>query len=159
MSYEVLTETVEIDGETYEIRLLDAIAGAKLYAKLLSAFGGALKGLGKVDPKNPDEIALPAIGTVLSSLTPELFEELRATFARATCLVKDGKRPELKDVFMTHFRGRYGHMSKWMLACLKANFADFLGDSSTGKPGLITDLLSKFVSMSPKPSTGSSTVP
>jgi hypothetical protein len=156
VSYEVLTKTVEIDGETYEIRILDAITGYRVYVKLLNAVGGALAGAGGLKGSGP-ELALKALGSALANLTPELAEELRSTFAKATCLVKDGKKPELKDVFLTHFRGRYAHMSKWMFECIRANFADFLADGANGSANPLEQLKAMFQSKSPPTSTGSST--
>jgi len=158
MSYEVLTETVEIDGEKYEIRLLDAIHGYRVYVKLLNAVGGALEGAGSLKGSSKGELALKTIGAALKNLSPELAEELRSTFAKTTCIVKpDGKKPELKDVFLTHFRGRYAHMSKWLFACIKANFADFLAEgSSEGGPSPLEALKAMFQEKPPTASTGSS---
>jgi hypothetical protein len=156
VSYEVLTKTVEIDGETYEIRILDAITGYRVYVKLLNAVGGALEGAGALKGGSGGELALKVLGSALANLKPELAEELRSTFAKSCCLVKDGKKPELKDVFLLHFRARYAHMSKWMLECVKANFADFLADESNGNSNPLEQLKAMFQGKPPTASTGSS---
>jgi hypothetical protein len=158
MSFEVLTKTVEIDGETYEIRLLDAVTGYRVYVKMLNAVGSAFEGL-KLKGASDGELAMQAVGAALANLSPELAEELRATFARSCCLVKDGKKPELKDIFLTHFRGRYGHLTKWLIACVKANFADFLSDESSETESPLKLFRDLFPSRSQKTSSGTSSGP
>jgi hypothetical protein len=34
------------------------------------------------------------------------------------------------DMFDQHFAGRYAHLTRWLMAHLKLNFADFLAGSS-----------------------------
>ena len=148
-------KVVEIDGTTYEIQILDAIKGYRLYVKLINTVGGVLESAGKLDGDKPQELALKFIGAALRNLPPELAEELRSTFA-ASCLVvmPDGKRPQVKDVFAVLFRGRMLHMSKWLIECIKANFADFLADDSGENP--LAQLATLFKSKSPASSIGSS---
>lgn len=155
---EAMSKTVEIDGVTYEIQVLDAIKGFRLYVKLLNSAGGALADLGNLKTSSPGELAMRAMGAVLANVTPEFAEELRSTFAASCAVVLEGgKKPQVKDVFITHFRGRYAHMTKWILECAKANFADFLAGDSSESP--LADLLTMFQSKSPRTSTGSSTDP
>lgn len=152
---------VVIEGETYTIRLLDAYAGSALYAKLLSAAGGALSALGSVDTKGvvksdlAGELGIAAAGALLRGISPELFKEVRDTFAASCCVTKDGKEPELKNIFAFHFAGRYAHMSKWLLECMKVNFADFLDGDLAGQ--IIAKFKPSSESKSPLDSTGSST--
>lgn len=141
------TVTVTIDDETYEIQMLDAVAGSRLYTRLLIAMGGVLETSSKLEG-SPQELGLKLLGAALRSLTPELAEELRSTFAKSSAVVIGDKKPQVKDVFMTHFRGRYLHMSKWMLECVKVNFADFLAAGSSAGLGQI---LTQFQRPSPKP--------
>lgn len=151
---EDLTKVVEIDGETYDIQMLDAVRGFRVYTKLLGAVGGVLENAGKLEG-NPAELGLKLLGSALKSITPELAEELRSTFAaHSSVTLADGKKPQVKDVFLMHFRGRYLHMSKWLFECVKVNFADFLAEGSSVN---LSALLGNFGSKSPSASTGSST--
>lgn len=156
MSEAPTSKSVEIDGTTYEIQILDAIRGYRIYVKLINAFGGALESTGNVAGAKQEEIALKLLGAAMRSLPAELAEELRSTFAASCSVVMaDGKKPQVKDVFAVLFRGRMLHMSKWLLECVKANFADFLGDDSSESP--VAALTALFKSKSPAASTGSST--
>jgi tail assembly chaperone len=145
-----------IDGETYEIRMLDGVVGFRLYTRLLQCAGAALKELGKIDTKGDHtELAARAVCALLAGLPPELYEEARALFAESTTLHKsDGKKPALKHHFGNHFAGRYAHLSKWMIECFKVNFADFLDES-----GPLSSLFATLAKASPSPkgSTGSPT--
>jgi len=143
---------VTIDGETYEIRMLDGTVGFPLYTRLISCAGNAIKELGKLDGSQ-EELAMRAIGALLTGLPQDLYEQARALFAESTVLHKaDGKKPRLKNVFGTHFAGRYAHMTKWMIECFKVNFADFLDES-----GPLADMiaLAAKVSQSQTTSIGS----
>lgn len=152
--------TVTIDDEIYTIQTLDAITCFGLYSKLLNAVGGSLSSLSDLAVKDNVEsdktaqldLALRAIGALLRGLPPPLLEELRATFAANTSVQKEAKSPKLSSVFAFHFAGRMAHMSKWMLECMKVNFADFLDDV------LVDQLTAKFkahTSTSQTISTGS----
>jgi hypothetical protein len=144
----------QIDGETYEIRMLDGLVGFDLYTRLLTCAGGAMKELGKIDAKGDhSELALRALGALLSSLPPSLYAEARDLFAENTLVFKpSGQKPRLKHCFGIHFAGRYAHMSKWMIECFKVNFADFLDES--GPLGNLIAMAAKL-SQSPTDSTGS----
>lgn len=126
-------DIVTIDGDEYEINQLGAIAGRRVLTKLLKLAGpalGALAGAGKLDEQ--------AIGAALASAAEELDEatldNLCETFGEhSTVRMGDGRRPKLEPViFDNHFAGRYLAMSKWLAACLKLNFADFLGGFTLG---------------------------
>lgn len=154
MSNELVLPTVEvvIDGETYSIRMLDGTVGFPLYTRLISCAGSAVKDLGKLDG-DPSDLAVRALGALVAGLPQDLYEQARSLFADSCVLHRpDGKQPRLKNVFGTHFAGRYAHMSKWMLECFKVNFADFLDEN-----GPLADLLSIAgkLSQSQKTSTGS----
>lgn len=149
---------VVLDGETYTIRTLDAYVASALYCKFLNTLGGALASLGAVEGKGTGELGVIAAGALLAKLSPELFREVRDTFAASCSVQKGDKNPELKNIFAIHFAGKMAHMSKWMLECMKVNFADFLeGD-------LVDQITAKFKKAMgtsdespPTGSTGSST--
>ena len=144
---EQTTVTVTIDEETYEIQMLDAVQGFRVYTKLLGVIGGMLGQAGTMQG-SPQELGLKLMGSALQNLTPELAEELRSVFAKSCAVVIGDKKPQVKDVFLTHFRGRYFHMSKWLLECVKVNFSDFLAEGSSGG---LSQILTQFRSPSPKP--------
>lgn len=125
-------ETVTIDGDEYEITQLGAIEGRRVLTKLLKLAGpalGALAGAGKLDET--------AIGAALTSAAEELDEatldSLCETFGANSTVRNGDRRPKLEAVvFDNHFAGRYMAMTKWLIACLKLNFADFLEGSTLG---------------------------
>jgi hypothetical protein len=153
---ELMLPTFEkvIDGETYEIRMLDGVVGFRLYTRLLTCAGGALQALGKIDAEGDrTELAARAIGALLASLPQDLYEEARGLFADNTTVFKaSGQKPRLKNVFGLHFAGRYAHLTKWMVECFRVNFADFLDEG--GPLSSLIGLAAK-ASQSPTASTGS----
>ena len=156
MANELVLPSVEkvIDGETYEIRMLDGVVLHRLYTRLLTCAGGAMQIFGKVeDTENHAELAARAIAALLSAIPQDLHEEARALFADNTTLFKaSGQKPRLKNVFGVHFAGRPMHMSKWFAECFKVNFADFLDEN-----GPLAEMIAKAgqASKSPTGSTGS----
>ena len=130
------TERVRIDNEEYAISQLGAVEGLELYHELVRAFGPALRD--ELSQYRPAEETMARVLLRAIELMPrELMRELRQKFA-ANSKVKSG---ELMvglgegDIFDQHFAGRYGLLTKWLLACLKVNFADFLaGSGNLGGP-------------------------
>ena len=130
------TASIVIDGVTFEITQLGAVEGSDLYARLAAAIGptiadGPLAGL--ADSSAEAKIAALAIKG-LAGLPTELWTDLRIKFAGTTKVqagevmltLGDGRTLPAEGTFDQHFAGRYGHMTRWLMACLKHNFADFL---------------------------------
>lgn len=143
-----------IDGETYEIRMLDGVVLHRLYTRLLACAGAAMQSFGKIESTGDHtELAARAIGVLLASLPQDLHEDARSLFADNTTVFKaDGKKPRLKNIFGIHFAGRPVHMTKWLIECFKVNFADFLDEN-----GPLSEMIDRVgkASQSPKGSTGS----
>lgn len=136
------TKTVEIDGERYTIRMLDAVIASNLYFKLLNVAGGALETVGTMStPGTSQELSMRVAGALLRSVPIKLMTELRTVFANSCTVQIAAAEPKVSTVFENHFAGRMAHMSKWLIECLRVNFADFLeGD-------LVADLTAKFQSV------------
>ncbi len=152
-------KSFEIDGHDYKATMLGALAGRRLWLKLLHVLAGPLKELashGTLDQK----AGVGAIASLLDALDEGTAEELYEVFGKS-CRVRNGERwPQLEGVvFDTHFAGRYVAMTKWLGEMIAFNFASFLGDMSLGS---ITALMAKATakagtaSTSPKDSTGTS---
>ncbi|TAL42927.1 MAG: hypothetical protein EPN91_07395 [Salinibacterium sp.] len=70
----------------------------------------------------------------IENLETSLLQELCDKFARCTSCQLEPGGPMVEmagDIFDSHFAGRYTHLTKWLLAHLQLNFADFL----VGKKG------------------------
>lgn len=132
------TEKLSLDGSTYEITQLPATQGLEVYAKLLKVLGPMLRAA-----LSDSEIAAEAkqgetagagakLATIIirgfESLEPAFTLELAQLFARHTKVQMTAGMIELSsgDIFDQHFAGRFAHMTRWMLAHLKLNYADFL---------------------------------
>ena len=126
------SETVTIDGETYEVTQLGAIEGSSLYHELVKALGPMLR---EELPKQLDQEASGALAGIIiraiEVLPGDLVARMRTAFMRNCKLHTGGIAVEMTEsIFDQHFAGRYGLMTKWMVHCLKLNFAGFLGDSA-----------------------------
>jgi hypothetical protein len=128
-------EIVQIDGVEFEVQPLGAIQGRRLFTKIVRSLGPALTEVAKLaDPKAKKDAAalgLSVLGGLLERLDPALVDELCEAFA-AHCTVRypDGAKPKLPRVFDDYFAGRYNHLTRWLIECLRLNFADFLSDGS-----------------------------
>lgn len=142
------TKSVKVDDVDYEMTQLGGVEGLDLFDRLTERLGpalaGAIRGLvasGKLD----DAGAQAGLGFLLMeamATLPTAFKlELRVRFA-ALSKVKaggielalgDGKTLEPDGIFDQHFAGRFGHMTRWLLASLKWSFADFLPKSADSK--------------------------
>jgi len=118
-------ETFTLDGDEYSCVQLPARQGFTLYNRLVKALMPALRTL--TGDKAGDSAAMDLIASAIEGMPQELTDELVRVFGES-CQVKHG------DVFMKltpdftdqHFAGRYPHMLRWIFACLRVNYADFL---------------------------------
>lgn len=144
---------VTLGPDTYTIRSLDGVACYRLFTKLFNAAGVALKEAGGLEGES---LKVGVIGALMANLSPALAEECRVVFAACSCVHRDGKEPELRNIFESHFARRPLAMMRWLVACAEYNFADFLeGD-------FVETLLSKLPghpSSTPKSPTESSGSP
>jgi hypothetical protein len=136
--FERAYQNVSVDGVEFEIQPLGAIQGRKLFTKIVKSLGPALSEVAKLagakDKKSQDAasaLGLSLLGGLLERLDPELVSELCEAFAQhCTVRYPDGTKPKLPRVFDDYFAGRYSHLTRWLIECLRVNFADFLSDGS-----------------------------
>lgn len=137
------SKVVKIDDVEYELTQIGGVEGLDLWDRLCEKLGGRMAAAvktGLIASGNVDAVeASVAIDLVeaLTTLPADLKSELRIRFAalskiKAASLLLPlggGKQLQPGDTFDQHFAGRFGHMSKWMLECLRWSFGDFLSSS------------------------------
>ena len=118
------SESKEIEGSVYHVRVLGATEGRKLLVRLMRVLGPAL-GEFLVNRKGEalaDSDVLPAIAILGQRLTEEDLEYVVAKFAETTEVEKEGKKIVLSKIQELHFAGNYLAMFKWLWFCLQTNF-------------------------------------
>lgn len=151
----VKTELIGIDGDAYEVTQLGGVAALGLFHELrkmvLPHLGNLLgdqqiiglmsaKG-GDAEPEVDGALAAKLVALVVNlfqSMPRQLELDLAAAFA-ASCKVSIGGAMlplstgglVAGSVFDQHFGGRMPSYQKWLLTCLKFNFAGFLGGSGS----------------------------
>lgn len=113
-----IRETVEkeINQTTYKITKLGAKVGKRVLARLIRAAGPAFE-------------AEQTFGALCAALTDAELDYFCDTFAEVTSFspaAEPDKEWRLKDMFDTHFSGKYGEMTLWLKACLEVNYGNFL---------------------------------
>lgn len=120
-------EQFEIDGHSYQVTALDAVAGRKTYLRVLKAVSPALAAVAGSEEKDQERLLVKALVEVFQGLDVQLFDDLCSQMAGQTVLTNDGKKLPLDSVFGLHFAGRYKALTQWLLKCLQVNkFFDFL---------------------------------
>lgn len=160
------TEDIEIDGETYELTQVPVRDGQRLQLKMVKALARGLEPLTEgqggdvLSGAGLSKIALEAVAkglaTAIVALPEEDYQFAIDLMANNCCVVReDGKRPKLGGTLMdTHFAGRHMHLTKWLVACVRWNYADFFGDSAV--TAALDLLRERQPSKSPPDSTGGS---
>lgn len=137
------TQTVNVDGDAYQVTQLPIEEGLELYDELLRSIGGGLSralaagggGEGDIETK----IGAAFVGS-LGSLPPGMLSRIGKRFAKHTKVLTVAGENTLAvalndEMYEDQFAGRLGHWSRWVIACLRLNFADFLPASgSAGSP-------------------------
>ena len=114
------TEEKRIGEFTYRVTQLDAITGRGAFTRLMKVGGPAIAKL--------DEGVGAAFGELCTRLEVEDVHYFCDLFAKQTEVVQpDGKAPQLSDIFLFHFAGRYLEMMQWLTFAMKANFGSFFG--------------------------------
>lgn len=129
------TDTVTVGESIYQITTLDTDVGIDLYDELLHIVGPALQGAtGDMDSLEQFGIAL-LVGSI-GSVPRGMLKRLKNLFA-PTCklmVATGGKKlwVELTGDFIDEqFGASMKHLTAWIIACLRVNFADFLGGSKS----------------------------
>ena len=135
------TKLVKIDDTEFELSQLDGVSGLDLVDRLTAALGPVVASAIRSGLSAKGGDAEAALGFLvveaMATLPADLKADLRIRFAglskvKAGTLMMslgDGLKLEPNGVFAQHFAGRFGHMTRWLLACLKWSFSDFLPSS------------------------------
>ena len=144
-----LAKAFEIDDVTYEITQLGGVEGLDLYDRLTRELGPAVfeairTALSGGGGANAEARVGFTVMEALATLPSEFKKSLWVTFAGLSKVkagdlmlpLGDGLKLTKDDVFDQHFAGRFGHMTRWLMASLKWSFVDFLpkSDASAEKP-------------------------
>ena len=138
-----------IDDAEFELTQLGGVEGVDLFDRLTAELGAPVMSsvIAALQTKDPEgALGMVALGAIVK-LPADFKQQLRVRFS-ALSRVKagniwlalgDGKSLEIAGTFDQHFAGRFGHMTKWLIACLKWSFVDFLpsspGSGSTSPTG------------------------
>jgi len=137
-------KTVKVDDVEYELTQLGGVEGLDLFDRLTEKLGPALADAiralfksGKIDDETSQAGLAFMLAEAMVVLPADFKMQLRIRFAglskvnlAGTILdLGDGKTLERGGVFDQHFAGRFGHMTKWLLAAMKWSFEDFLPSS------------------------------
>ena len=112
-------ETVErkIGRYVYRVNQLGAKEGGRAFVRLLKLVGGAAGGV--------EGGIAGAIEGIAKNVSEADFDWATDLFAKHTEVVLDnGKRPQLDDVFDSHFVGHYSEMFKWLGFAVEVNYGD-----------------------------------
>ncbi len=133
------TETVKVGESVYQITTLDTDVGIDLYEELLHIVGPALQG---ALAKDIEKLNLEQLGTMLlvgsiQSVPRGMLRRLKDMFVP---LCKLGATVGGKQVWVElnagmvdqQFGAQMKHLTAWIVACLRVNFADFLAGVQSG---------------------------
>jgi hypothetical protein len=118
------TESVTIDGFSYDLTQLGAVEGRKLlirFGQLMGRLAPVMLSAAKLDGD-----ALAGVAETLDGLEPEKLEPLWEAFTRSAVVRTNAARQPLADVFDDHFAGNYYGMVRFFIESAKLNFGDFL---------------------------------
>jgi hypothetical protein len=138
-------EVKTIDGHLYKVYKMDPFEATDLLADIgqilapsLGALGGFLAketgdALSKVfegfeadEDTNIDHAIERAVVGFFKQFDKAKQREFIAALSKVTVVqVAEGKEPNLKDVFSSHFRGRIKSLYQWLGFALKVQFSDF----------------------------------
>jgi len=138
-----LTKIVKIDDTEFELTQLGGAEGLDVFDALTERLGPAIaNAIGSAVALTDKAAREAAIGIVvmrgLAALPADFKLQLRVRFAALSKvktgammlpLVGEGQNLPADGVFDQHFAGRFGHMTRWLVACLQWSFGDFLPSS------------------------------
>ncbi len=131
---------VKIDDTEFELMQLGGVEGLDVYDRLCKELGPIISNAirtGLLEQNADTKVAVMVIEG-LSTLPSDFKRELWTRFAGLSTVkagsmmlaLGDGVKLEKGGTFDQHFAGRFGHMTRWLLACLKWSFGDFLPGSA-----------------------------
>lgn len=142
-----------IDGVEYEVSMLPARRGQRLFHRLLSIIGPPLAAaIGSLDD-DAAELA-PALSMLFAKATPDELDDIFQELAEVTLV--DGK--PLKPIYDVHFAGRHLAAHRWALFALRCQYADFFDAiASALESGRLEEVMAMVEAFrSPMGSTGAS---
>lgn len=134
------TQIVKIDDTEFEITKLGGVEGLEIYDRLCKELGPTIAGAikqGALEQNAEVQMAVMIIES-LAALPSDFKRHLWTKFAGLSKVKAGNLMLELGDgktlleggTFDQHFAGRFGHMTRWLLACMKWSFGDFLPSSA-----------------------------
>lgn len=126
-------ETVTVDGDTYQIKPLGAVKGKALWDRLARAIGGGAASIVASASAGTVEAQAGAVLGAMAAIPQDLLNDLDEAFAASSKVKMQAGFLELgnahteDNIFDQHFSGAYEKLMQWRVACLKVNFAGFLG--------------------------------
>lgn len=114
-----------IDGHEYTMVMLDPTVAAKLLRRIMFVVSPAVGAFAVAGGKEltPELFSMIA-GGLFERLDEKLLDDVISRMSSVT--IVDGKK--MDQVFMIHFRGRIGHMIKWIAFAMRVQYADFLSE-------------------------------
>jgi hypothetical protein len=135
------TEIITVDDVKYKVTSLNTTPMLALYDELRSILGDSVAA-SMSKGGTAEDIATRVIFSAFSLIPVGMLQRLGTIFAQ-TCelgMATTGTGVDmiwvkLDSVYEQHFSARGAHWTKWVIACLKHNYADFLDvfRSSTAK--------------------------
>jgi hypothetical protein len=136
---------MKIDDVDYELEQLGGVEGLDMFDRLMEllapTMGEAVKAA-LIGGKAGEEARLSfAFMEALATLPRDFKKSLWVKFAglakvRAGAIMLplgDGLKLDIGGTYDQHFAGRFGHMTRWLLASMKWSFGDFLQESAASK--------------------------
>ena len=122
---------VVVEGTRFQITVLDAVTGRRLYLRLLKAVAPGLAKLAGLKDQEDESAMLGALAGAIENLDENLFDDLCNALSANTRMPQDnGSTISLGPVFGVYFAGKYNFLMLWLLAALNANkLLDFLPES------------------------------
>lgn len=125
------TEVLVVDGERYSVTSLKTTVGSDLYEELLRMVAPGLKNAEIAPGTDAEKLIFQVLMASIGDLPRGIINRLGKLFADHTkVLMKSGSAEtavELNEgMYEEHFSGRFGHLTRWIFACLRFNFSDFL---------------------------------
>lgn len=145
-----------IDGVEYTVYMLDPTLALRLLRRILAVVSPAIGALaGAADKTSVAERVTPEL---FSRIAAELFdrfdEKLLDDLVQKLGEVSMASGKRVSDVASIHFRGRIGHMLKWLAFALRVQYADFFDGLKPGIARVVAEMTRAPASASPSTSQG-----
>lgn len=123
----------QINGVTYEVKMLPATRGQKLLVRLGQMIGPAMAELTRdgLDAELEGSAFMAAVTALFAHADEHRVDSALKELAEVT--LADG-RP-LKSIYDVHFAGRMGALARWAAFALQAQYSDFFDDLASALDG------------------------